>query len=600
MKKCLFISLCMLCILMLLGISVVAAPQKQGNCGDSITWSLDNGTLNINGTGEMYDYSFNNRPDWMSFFTDVNKVIISEGVTSIGNFAFNNCEMVTEISIPSTVISIGESALDGCLRLKELTLPENLTYIGDSAFGSCFTLKELTIPAGVKEIRPATFIACQNLEELYISNGTESIAANAFYDCFKLKITLPQSISYIAPSAFDPAPKLVRCVYGSYAESFARSKNWNIEYSADFTASGMLGDNLTWKYNNGTLTVSGSGDMNYTGIAPYYNLKDLITEIIIGDEVTSVCNFAFNMYEKLESVHIGKGVTHIGTQAFYECYRMKNITFTSDALESLGDGALSFCVALTDITLPYGLKHIGNDTFSYSYKLSTLEIPDTVTHIGENAFAACEKLTLICSNGSVAHDYAMKHGVLLEGEYTDVSRNAWYYESIRDVSLKGYMSGMGDKKFSPQTNLTRAQFVQLLFAMEGLDKTAYDGETGFSDVPEGKWFSPAVKWAKDTGITSGTGEGIFNVNGMVTREQLAQFMMKYAEYKNHDVSGKVDISPYVDASSVSKWAYPAVEWAVHERIFTSMSDTSLILAPQSYSTRAIAARVVSVFDTVIN
>lgn len=668
MKKFLLFGLSILCIFMILSISVIAAPAKDGSCGDSIEWSLDNGILTITGTGEMYDYNFNNRSPWMSFFTEINKIVISEGVTTIGDFAFNNCEMITEISIPTSVVSIGNSALDGCLKLKEIILPDNLTHIGESAFGSCFSLKELSIPSGVKEIKQSTFIACQNLEELYISNGTESIAANAFYDCFKLKITLPASISYIAPSAFDPAPKLVRCIYGSYAESYAKSKNWKIEYSADFTDSGMLGENIAWEYNNGVLTLSGEGDMS-SDTPSYYDLKNLITKIVIGDEITSIPDGAFNMYGKVEEVKVGKSVYSIGDNAFNECIKLKTITFASDSLNRLGNLAFASCVNLTEIYLPYGLEYIGNNAFYFCTSLIALEIPDTVQYIGDKAFYVCTDLkqitlpqkvtyigesalsdcvsletvvlpdgiatitaadfdrcsalkyitipdsvtyideyaffdctdlTVICSKGSVAEKYALENGLLLEGEYADVSRKAWYYESVKTVTLKGYMSGMGDKKFSPQTNLTRAQFVQLLFAMEKLDKEEYNGPTGFTDVAEGKWFSPAIKWANDTGITSGTGEGIFGVNGMVTREQLAQFMMKYAEYKDHDTTNRADISAYEDVSNVSDWAYPAIEWAVYEGIFTSMSDTSLVLAPRNFSTRAIAARVVSVFDTVIN
>ena len=669
MKKTLLLSLSIIFVFMLLSISVTAVPEAQGICGDSIEWSYENGTLNITGTGDMYDLSYDDLPSWNAYTEDIKIVNVSEGITSLGDLSFAYHSSLEKISLPSTLTSVGKSCFEFCPKLVDITLPEGLTYIGEMAFSDCYALKQLTVPGTVKELISGTFIACQNLEELYISNGTESIAANVFYDCFKLKITLPQSVSYIAPSAFDPAPKLVRCVYGSYAETYARSKNWNIEYSADFTASGTHGDNITWEYDNGTLTLSGSGEMENTYTFTYKDLKDVVTRVVIDDGITSVADSAFRGYEKLEEAIIGKSVYVIGGYAFSGCRTLKKLTFLSDSVKTIGDAAFQECVDLTEIYLPYGVEYIGQSAFDFCCDLTELDIPDTVRHIGDYAFTSCTKLTrvtlpqrvdfvgkaifsnchslkevvlsegithitrfdftncisleyitipdsvtyieeytfydtpdltVICSKGSYAEKYALSNGLLLEGEYTDVSITAWYYESIRNVSLKGYMSGMGEKKFSPNSNLTRAQFVQLLFAMEGLDKADYEGETCFGDVPEGKWFSPAVKWAKDTEITSGTGDGKFDFNGMVTREQLARFMMKYAEYKDHDTSGKADISVYSDVSAVSAWAYDAVEWAVYEGIFTSTSDTSLVLAPRNFSTRAVAARVVSVFDTVIN
>ena len=325
---------------------------------------------------------------------------------------------------------------------------------------------------------------------------------------------------------------------------------------------------------------------------------DSLKSVALPQNLRSIEASTFAYCDSLEEVILHENIAYIGNRAFEECPSLKEILIPGN-VKRIDRDAFYNCSALNNVYLEDGVEYIDTNAFVLCLNLVYIRIPDSVSFIAERAFDVCP-VSFDCSLDSYAYDYAHTYGLGVKGEYTDVSRTAWYYESIRNVSLKGYMSGMGEKKFSPNSNLTRAQFVQLLFAMEGLDKADYEGETCFGDVPEGKWFSPAVKWAKDTEITSGTGDGKFDFNGMVTREQLARFMMKYAEYKDHDTSGKADISVYSDVSSVSEWAYDAVEWAVYEGIFTGTSDTSLVLAPRNFSTRAVAARVVSVFDTVIN
>lgn len=130
-----------------------AATIASGTCGDSLTWTLaDTGTLTISGTGEMYDFYYDNgvwTNPWMSYAGDIKKVLIKQGVTGIGEWAFGYCRNLFSITLPESVTSIGDRAFYNCSSLTSIILPESLTSIGDWAFYNCSTLTSITIPEGV-------------------------------------------------------------------------------------------------------------------------------------------------------------------------------------------------------------------------------------------------------------------------------------------------------------------------------------------------------------------------------------------------------------------------------------------------------------------
>lgn len=177
--------------------------------------------------------------------------------------------------------------------------------------------------------------------------------------------------------------------------------------------------------------------------------------------------------------------------------------------------------------------------------------------------------------------------------FVDVDRGAWYFEGVMYVSEKGYMNGTNADKttFSPDMKFTREQFVQLLFNIEGVSAADYAGDTGFSDVPAGQWYSAAVKWANEAGVTSGIGNGKFGLGGEVTREQLAKFLMNYAEMKGKDITKRADLSEFTDNGQISSWATDAASWAVAEGFLGSTSTSAKVLAPTRVAVRSEIAKV---------
>ena len=190
-------------------------------------------------------------------------------------------------------------------------------------------------------------------------------------------------------------------------------------------------------------------------------------------------------------------------------------------------------------------------------------------------------------NGTVtAADYGEPAGRIHTISYNDVVAGDWFAEAVNYVTLTDLMNGTGEG-FSPNNNLTRAQMATVLYRMAGEPEGTI--ENPFSDVADGQWYTDAVVWAAETGITVGTSENTFNPNDNVTREQMATFLYRFAEYESLDpieVTG--DLSAFPDADKVSEFATEAMTWAVGQKIIAGVDGN---LAPDGTATRAQVATV---------
>jgi len=162
----------------------------SGTCGDNLTWELTaDSVLTISGTGTMTNYSSSSssRAPWYSNRSSIKSVVIEDGVTNIGNYAFYNCSSLTSVTIPNSVTSIGAGAFDGCTGLTSVTIPNSVTSIGGSAFYNCSSLTSVTIGNSVTSIGSSAFNGCTGLTSVTIPNSVTSIGSSAFYGCTNLK-----------------------------------------------------------------------------------------------------------------------------------------------------------------------------------------------------------------------------------------------------------------------------------------------------------------------------------------------------------------------------------------------------------------------------
>ena len=196
--------------------------------GSGVTWQLTENTddpstytLTIRGSGAMEDYLMSGHQPWRSFRDQITSVVVSPGVTSIGNLAFTRFSKLIHVDIADSVVSIGEQAFSDCSRLTDITVPQSVTYIGVKAFDSCTNLSSITLSTNnITSIRPYTFSGCSELSSIVIPDGVTSIQLGAFFNCTKLtSITIPGSVTSIGSNVFDGCTSLNDISYSGTSES---------------------------------------------------------------------------------------------------------------------------------------------------------------------------------------------------------------------------------------------------------------------------------------------------------------------------------------------------------------------------------------------
>ena len=177
--------------------------------------------------------------------------------------------------------------------------------------------------------------------------------------------------------------------------------------------------------------------------------------------------------------------------------------------------------------------------------------------------------------------------------YQDVQQGDWYYSAVSFAYYNGLMNGVADMLFDPNGTMTRAMLVTVLWRLDG---GSADGTSPYTDVPEGTWYTDGVIWATENGIVNGVGNGKFDPNGTVTREQIATILYRYAAYRGVDVSDRASLDLFTDAGAVSDYARAPMQWAVQTKLISGRLDhKQLYLAPQSGGTRAEVATILMRF-----
>ena len=358
----------------------------SGSCGENVTWTLTaDGTLTISGTGAMTDYTYDSRSPWYSCRTYIKRVVMQQGVTSIGDLAFWDCSGLTSVTIPDGVTSIGGDAFRGCAALTSVTIPGSVTNVGQSAFWACSSLTDI----------------------YYGGYGT---------DWQKLNVSIPTSAT--------------------------------VHFKDNIYGKGDCGINVTWELTgDGTLIISGTGrisNYSYDNNAPWYSCRAYIKRVVIQQGVRAIGDYAFAYCVSLTSVAIPDSVTSIGGGAFSGCAALTSVTIP-EGVTSIGDGAFSGCTSLTSVAIPSSVTEIDGSAFSGCTELTSITIPSSVTSIGWSAFENCTALTFMTIpesvtyiSGEVFSNCVRLARVTIPKSVTEISSKAFYYcDSLTDVYYAG-------------------------------------------------------------------------------------------------------------------------------------------------------------------
>ncbi len=474
--------------------------------------------------------------------------------------AVTGCDpTVTNLVIPSQidgveVLKIYGYAFSGNATLTSLTLPNSVYLIDDCAFRDCTALKEIHFSEGLKYISMSGFLGCTALKEVILPNSLTNIGHSAFENCEALAlINIGNAVTWIEDSAFDNT---------AY---FNNKDNWEdgLLYLENWLLS--VGENLEEIHvKAGTI-----------GIAEWCTdaSKDTCKVLTFPGSLRYICDHAFYGYQLLTEIVVPKNVLSFGQYAFQDCPSLTAAYFYGDAPDFFPDTFLCWT--------GYPVFWESFVTFYYIEGTQGWEnneiVPQDYFHPtpwdGIHTHSYIGSLCNICG----------------EGLFGDVSNDAWYADAVDFALSNGLMNGMSATTFEPETQMSRAMLVTVLWRYAG---SPVQGENTFTDVENGQWYTQAIAWAAHNGIVSGIGNNRFDPNGTMTREQLATVLFRYSAAIGIDVSAKTTLDHFPDAALVSNWAEDAIIWAVAEGLING-SDGKLL--PQGNATRAQVATILMRF-----
>ena len=320
---------------------------------------------------------------------EVTNLVIPEGITSIRNYAFQDCSSLTSISIPNGVTSIGDCAFNGCSSLTSITIEATTPpTLGTLAF------------EGTK------------LAAIYIPDNTLSAYKEAWgtYDTFinnENSLTIHvETPGTLADKIFDAGQRPINVtkltITGTLnGDDFACMRE-TMTSLVDVDLSGITnttGVNFNGKSN--LIKILLPENLTSIGAGAFSGCSSL-TSITIPNSVTSIGDYAFSGCSSLTSITIPNSVTSIGEYAFYYCSRLTSITI-GNSVTSIGSYAFQSCSSLTSITIPNSVTSIKGGAFQYCSSLTSISIPNSVTYIGGGAFYDCDALTSITIGNSVTY-----------------------------------------------------------------------------------------------------------------------------------------------------------------------------------------------------
>ena len=471
----------------------------------------------------IHSWAFNN-------YVNLENVSFPDGLVGIGEAAFKYCTSLTTIEIPDTVKEIHNNAFEGCVRLENVLIGEGTNVIGDYAFYQCINLTSVKIPESVDsigegafadctslvsatiskgKIGDGTFADCTALTSVVICDGVTSIGNKAFSDCDRLtSVVIPDTITDIGESAFSGCDSLTNVTIGNGITSIS---DYTFHYCSALT-SVVIPDSVTSIGYDAFYNCTSLESVYITDVLKWCAIEldgmfatpllyaknlylggELLTELVIPDEVTSISEYAFTNCTGITNIVIHNNVESIGDYAFSGCTSLTSVVIP-DSVMSIGLGSFANCTSLESITLPFvgesadgtsnthfgyifggytyndtlptslktvtitGGTSIGNGAFADCANLTSLVIGNGVTCIGNGAFSDCDSLTSVVigngvtsiGNGAFSDCDSLTSVVIGNGAFSDC-------DSFTSVVIGNGVTSIGDGMFSDCDSLTSVE-----------------------------------------------------------------------------------------------------------------------------------------------
>ncbi|MDE5581118.1 MAG: leucine-rich repeat domain-containing protein [Treponemataceae bacterium] len=502
---------------------------------------------------------------------ELSEVVIPDGVTAIGEFAFSNCDSLERVQIPESVKEIGECAFfsghsyatvryggtkaqwnsiaglcnntdiltseiicaDGVQKPEKrgilltsgsivygrteanpssLEIPDDITAIGVNAFCDCDSLEHVQIPESVKEIGSCAFSFCKSLKDIKIPDGVVKIEAGVFSVCYSLvSVEIPASVTTIVEGfggAFFNCKSLATVRYGG------TKAQWNsiadlYNNKELLNAEVTCADGVQKPEERDTLLISGSIVCGHTDAIP--------VSLEIPDGITAIGYGAFSHCDSLKSVKIPASVREVGDEAFFFCKSLVDVVIPEN-VKYLGVSAFSNCTSLKSIEIPKGVKVISACLFDGCKSLTSVVIPDGVEEICTCAFEECSKLKRVEIPKGVTKieehtfcDCVSLSEVMMPEGVTNIDSNAFHLcESLTSVVIPDSVEEIGYEAFYGCKSL---KHIEIPASVTTIGWGAFDGCESLSEV---RYSGTKAQWNSIAGLYDGRDKALLRATVVCT------------------------------------------------------------------------------------
>lgn len=598
-------------------------------------------------------------PAWASY--EYNHIVVGEGITEIGNYFFQNDSRITDIKFKDTIKSIGAYAFDGCNSLSSISFDNGFAdniNIGTGAFNHCpssgliyvkdyndnsitddemlqlIQLKNKLLEAGLSSLKDKISISKTDVDYWRISSARIYRPTVEITTDLDSGIVLQTSVeSEIKPSVAPALATFKTVILTPFpnAENFSiRTDNGKYYLKGLKAGAAYLQvaakDNPELTYTI-RVTVSDNAPVLATGLqldptevyVPLNGTSKIKATVLPENATAKSVTWRSQNADKV-TVNGGevKGIVPTGDEPVYVIATTSDGSYIESKCAVYVLDIVAKKITLDKSTMSLKVGESGDLTatvapmeaqayIDWSSDNTGVAMVDEKGHVvaaaaGTATITAAAKGNSDCKatcTVTVTDPNFNPNSLDPTKRFTDVPPGKWYSNldgPIAYVIANGIMNGTGDgTTFEPESTCTREMFVQILYNSEG--KPAHGSNNPFSDVQPQKWYTDAVIWAYENGVTSGTSATTFGIDGNVTREQIAQFLMNYAKKRGFDIEARADLSGFPDNDQISGWAQEAMSWANANGIINGQAKDGVnYLAPKRNAKRAEVAQMIKGFQ----
>ena len=511
MKTCkhwtaLLLCLALLCSLLPQFALTAHAEELSGSCGaagENLLWELnpETGVLTVTGSGEMKDYEKNSTP-WYDHSESISSLVLPEGLTSVGSYAFAGCTRLASVSVPSSLKAIGDYAFSDCSALTAFPFPNGMEYVGIAAFQNCAGLTSITLPASLMQIDMRVFSGCSGLTNVTFPEELYSIKGEAFLDCTGLtELAFPQTLQTIDFGAFQGC--------------------------------------------TGLTSLELPSSVNKLGESVFYRCSGL-TSITLSPSIEDIPYYAFADCSGLKSVTIPQGVCRIGMCSFYCCKALESLSLPSSLL-SIDQMAFLGCPLLSAVTIPQSVRSV--DSYAFGY-----DVDEDYTPVPVSGFTITGYAESVAERYAKKNDFAFIALTPIVNPFVDVNERDFFFDPVLWAVENEVTSGRDATHFAPHETVKRSEAMLFFYAAKGRPKFTTT-KSPFKDVKKKHWFYDAVLWAVENKITSGTDATHFSPNKTCVRSEILQFLYAAMDKPKYTIA-----NPYSDVKP-KHWYYDGAIWA---------------------------------------